>query len=290
MKDQNKQCCVYMHVSPSGKKYIGITSQDTKKRWQNGYGYLNKNSDGTYKQPAMARAVLKYPDWDNDWQHLILEDDLSEEEAKVAEQDAIKEYKTCDPRYGYNITAGGDGMHEWVPSEETKKRISESLKGKMSGENHPLYGKYHAEESKIKMTNSANKRWQNPAEKEKISILAKKRFESPIEREKISKTRIARGSSKGFKNPRARCIYCIELDRIFWGAKQAHDEFNVDQSAIAACCRQKYGFKSAGKHPETEEPLRWLYVDDAVVGGYITQEQLNLFYANLTESGETDVE
>ena len=30
---------VYMHVSPSGKRYIGITGQDVKKRWGNGIGY-----------------------------------------------------------------------------------------------------------------------------------------------------------------------------------------------------------------------------------------------------------
>lgn len=29
---------IYKHISPSNKAYIGITSQQPNKRWQNGYG------------------------------------------------------------------------------------------------------------------------------------------------------------------------------------------------------------------------------------------------------------
>ena len=77
--------------------------------------------------------------------------------------------------------------------------------------------------------------------------------------------------------------------RIFWGAKEAHDELQVDQSCIAACCRKKYGYKSAGKHPDTNEHLHWLYAEDAIVEGYITKEQLDDFCSNLIECGDNDV-
>lgn len=30
---------LYKHTAPSGKVYIGITSQNVMKRWQNGSGY-----------------------------------------------------------------------------------------------------------------------------------------------------------------------------------------------------------------------------------------------------------
>ena len=61
-KEENKWC-VYMHTSPSGKKYIGITSQENpERRWgAGGSGYLCKNQNGTYRQPAIAQAILKYP-------------------------------------------------------------------------------------------------------------------------------------------------------------------------------------------------------------------------------------
>ena len=41
-------------------------------------------------------------------------------------------------------------------SEETKKKISESKKGKYCGENHPMYNKHFSEESKINMSKSRN--------------------------------------------------------------------------------------------------------------------------------------
>lgn len=291
MEDEDRHYCVYMHISPSGKKYIGITGQKPERRWQNGYGYLNKNTDGTFKQPYMARAVLKYTDWDNDWQHLILMANLTEKEAKEAETLLIKEHKTRNPNYGYNITSGGDGMHDWTPSDETKERISQHHKEYYSNpENHPMYGRHHNEETKQKISNKANERWKNPEEREKARQIAKNRFKDPLEREKISKIKIEKNISKGFKNPRARCIYCPELNRIFWGAKEAYDEFKIDQSAIAACCRKKYGFKSAGKHPDTHEPLRWLYAEDAITEGYITQEQLDTFCTNLRKCGDTSVQ
>lgn len=32
---------VYMHVAPSGKRYVGITQQELNQRWRNGKGYKN---------------------------------------------------------------------------------------------------------------------------------------------------------------------------------------------------------------------------------------------------------
>ena len=92
--DTNKKekWCVYMHTSPSGKKYIGITSRDPNKRWDNGNGYLRKKDGIKYDQPAMANAIIKYPDWKNQWKHEILFNNLSEQDAKNIEQDLIKKY------------------------------------------------------------------------------------------------------------------------------------------------------------------------------------------------------
>ena len=39
-------------------------------------------------------------------------------------------------------------------SDETKKKISDSLKGKYQGEKHPFYGKRHSKESLQKISNS----------------------------------------------------------------------------------------------------------------------------------------
>lgn len=39
-------------------------------------------------------------------------------------------------------------------SDKTKKKISDSLKGKYKGEKHPFYGKHHSKESLQKISNS----------------------------------------------------------------------------------------------------------------------------------------
>lgn len=105
---------VYMHISPHGKRYIGITMRDPVKRWgHNGYCY-NHNE-------YFFRAIQKYG-WDN-FQHLILFTDLSKADAEKIEIELIAKYKTTDNQYGYNIENGGNtvGTH----SKETKRKISQ---------------------------------------------------------------------------------------------------------------------------------------------------------------------
>ena len=51
-----------MHVSPSKKYYIGITSQAVNKRWKNGKGYKSS--------PYFYNAIQKYG-WNN-FEHNIL--------------------------------------------------------------------------------------------------------------------------------------------------------------------------------------------------------------------------
>lgn len=139
-----KTWTVYIHTNNlNNKKYIGITSEkNPSRRWgHNGHGYLHKK-EGKYCQEAMANAIVKYG-WEN-FSHEIIAQGLSQEEAFTMEQELIKKYKTNKPKYGYNIENGGKS-HKISPktiekirkkhirakrSEETRKRISESNKGK----------------------------------------------------------------------------------------------------------------------------------------------------------------
>lgn len=90
--------CVYKHTSPNGKVYIGITSLNPIRRWNNGKGYSS--------QPYFFRAILKYG-WDN-FNHEILFSDLTKEEACQKEVELIKSYKSNGSKYGYNISSGGE--------------------------------------------------------------------------------------------------------------------------------------------------------------------------------------
>ena len=189
---KEKIYCVYIHISPSNKAYIGITSQKPEQRWKDGNGYLRKSKYGEYIQPAMANAIKKYG-WDN-FKHVIWADNLSKEEACKYEATLIDLFNTNNSKYGYNIRPGGDvGAVGLVMSDVSRKRLSESKKGiatrtgailnsdtkaKISnarkknwqdekyrqnqiekhkwqtGENHPMYGKHHSEASKEKIRNA----------------------------------------------------------------------------------------------------------------------------------------
>lgn len=151
MKDDDAGYIVYKHTSPSNKVYIGITSQRFKRRCANGQGYK--------KCPRFYHAIQKYG-WGN-IRHEILLSGLSKEEAENAEIRLIKEFKSNDDRYGYNIENGGNcsGTHSEevrckisqgnkgkVYSDETLQKMKEAHKGQGVGEKNPFYGRHHSKE------------------------------------------------------------------------------------------------------------------------------------------------
>ena len=69
---------LYLHTSPNGKKYYGITSKNNpSERWGN-------NGENYKRHPYFYNAIKKYG-WDN-FKHEIIFDDLTENEAKLLEQ------------------------------------------------------------------------------------------------------------------------------------------------------------------------------------------------------------
>ena len=117
---------LYRHTSPSGKCYIGITSQKPSNRWgQNGCNYVKLNKSGDPKHPAFYNAILKYG-WDN-IKHEVLFDNLSKERACRLEQDLIRHYRNLG--LSYNITNGGEGICGYKFTPEQLQRLSDAHKG-----------------------------------------------------------------------------------------------------------------------------------------------------------------
>jgi hypothetical protein len=140
---------VYMHITPSKKRYIGLTNQqDVDKRFgSNGIGY---------KYQIFYRAVQKYG-WDN-IEHIIVAENLSKDEAKALEIELIAKYDTTNPKYGYNMSIGGDipviyGKHH---TEATKQKISNSNKGKKI-----------SQETRDKLSDSIKKLWETQEYRDK---------------------------------------------------------------------------------------------------------------------------
>ena len=152
---------VYKHTAPNGKVYIGITSCSVERRWQRGKNYQNNKH--------FTKAIKKYG-WDN-IEHQILFTGLSKENAEQKEIELISEYQSSNPIYGYNVENGGNATGKL--SEETKKKISNSLKGKhykkrrnhteeekkaisekLIGRTSPMKGKHWTEEQKANVGTS----------------------------------------------------------------------------------------------------------------------------------------
>ena len=109
----NKNYCVYEHVFPNGKKYIGI-SCDAEKRWRNGKGYET--------QPKIARAINKYG-WNN-IKHEVLIDGLTQEQAEKIEALLIQAYDSIEN--GYNTSIGGNKINASYLNEHVLHMIRES--------------------------------------------------------------------------------------------------------------------------------------------------------------------
>lgn len=145
---ENKEWSVYIHTNLiNNKKYIGMTC-DVKTRFgKNGSGYLHKTKDGKYVQPAFANAIIKYG-WDN-FSHEIVKNGLTKFEADELESSLILQHQTRNPQNGYNIKEGGSNGRL---SDETKKKLRETMLGRYDGEKNPFYGKTHTQEAKEEMS------------------------------------------------------------------------------------------------------------------------------------------
>lgn len=94
---------IYVHINKiNGKLYIGQTG---RRRMKDRYG---KNGIQYKKCPYFYNAIQKYG-WEN-FDHIVLIDNLSKEMANIIESELIKKYKTNNILYGYNLSLGGEGM------------------------------------------------------------------------------------------------------------------------------------------------------------------------------------
>lgn len=144
----------------NGKIYIGQHLFLPNKKLNSSY-----LGSGRY----FKRALKKYGK--ENFSRKILRVCKSQKELNVWEYIYIKKYHSQDKNTGYNIADGEVHSSKGNPSKnpEVRKKISFTLKKKYlncemdmnkishKGENHPMYGKHHSEETKRKMSESKKK-------------------------------------------------------------------------------------------------------------------------------------
>ncbi|MBC2722025.1 MAG: GIY-YIG nuclease family protein [Desulfosporosinus sp.] len=243
-----RKYAVYAHTNKiNGKKYFGITSTHTKERWRDGRGYINNqyfNSD-----------IEEYG-WDN-FTHEIISSGIPKESAERLELDLIAMYKTINRQFGYNIKSGGDtSLH----SEESKAKMSANH-ADFRGKNNPMCGKCHSDSTRSKIGERSRGRYFSEDARKKISMAVSGRNNPMYGKSHSEESRKKIGLSKlGENNPGAHSVVNLNTGRVFTLVNDASKFFEISHSTIVNCCRGRR--KSAGKHPETNEPLRWMYHED----------------------------
>jgi len=112
----------------NGKKYIGQAVDIDRRLYEHEY-YLKKGKD---KAIALQHAVSKYGR--NNF-HVYIVEECEVSELNDKEIRYISLYQTNNKGFGYNLSAGGrSGMVGYKHSEESRKRMSDSKKGWVMGE------------------------------------------------------------------------------------------------------------------------------------------------------------
>jgi hypothetical protein len=170
----------------SGKSYIG---QHHKELNEDIYSWKYQGSGYSLKKAIKKYGLKEFK------KEIIVKDIPSKEIANTLEVWFIGFYDTL--RNGYNSTIGGDGMID--PTGEIGKKISKSLKGKLSGPNNGMFGK-------------------NPF-----------KDKSPEELKRIFKERD--NSNRGQKS-----VVCLNTMKVFSSIGKACEEYNLGSSIISKSC------------------------------------------------------
>lgn len=139
---------------------------------------------------------------------------------------------------------GRDGQDKYIPTPEEYEEARIFCHEAMSGENHPMYGKHHTQESREKMSISKKDMYNG----ENNPFFGKKHSQENIEKMK--------GTHSGKDNPKSRPVYCIELGIGFDSIGIASEKTGVNKRSISYCLDGTQ--KHAGKHPVTGELLTWV--------------------------------
>ena len=155
--------------------------------------------------------------------------------------------------FGYNTSLGGQSS---LMREETRIKIGNSVRGEKNG----FYGKHHSEEQKAKWSEqrSGKNAPSYGRTGKKHPFYGKHHTEEAKEKMRQALTG-THYQKEGKDNPNSKVIYCIELDRVFYGIKNAGRELGIASQSITACVNKRR--KSAGKD-KNGNPLHWVYYNE----------------------------
>ena len=154
----------------------------------------------------------------------------------------INLYKSNNPNFGYNITSGGNGRPGVPLSEETKRKISQSLTGRKLPEDvvAKMKGRQLSQDTINKITAKTRGQKRSDETRRRISYAVHKNHSSPEYREKLAIAKITKG------------VMCVETGEIFRSLVKAGEAVGRNKSSIWEVVNNP-NRQSAGFH--------WVYVD-----------------------------
>ena len=239
--------CVYSHTNKSnGKVFIGMTGQKPEARWDNGRGY---------RWNVHFSKAIQRDGWDG-FEHRVIKDHLTKDEANKLEVELISKYNTTDPALGYNTSLGGDGKGR--VSEETKMKLSEIVKeqfknpDRVKKQSEALTNYYRQDGAREKASRATVKYFETPGAREKASeSMRRYNREHPESREKNRQLRLKyyREHPEATDYLKKKVVQCDSdgnVIKIWESAIEASRETGATRSGICRACqgklKQHHGF------------------------------------------------
>lgn len=238
--------------------------------------YIGKHKseefDPTYKGSGthLWNSIRKYG-WDN-FLVEMLSPCFSEDELNAEEELLIDLFNSRDRSIGYNIAKGGAGG-SGPCSDETKAKISRSLKGKMAGPNNPMYGV-----SRAGMNCGFR---HSPETRELLSKLAKgrpnamkgKHFSEAIKANmRASHQNISDESRKKMSDAKRGHTNLTDAGR------QRMSEIMQGNAYASACKGQKRSDEAKARYSAVAKNRRWIHKDGVIKA--VQLEELDAYLAD----------
>lgn len=244
-----KICGIYKIINKADQKYYVGSSNNIQKRWSQHKKELNRNS---HINSHFQNAWNKYKE---DNFILKINEEISQNELLITEQKYLDIAKNeQDKCYNISFIAGRVDM-----TNEIKQKLSISHKGLLSGENHPMYGKHHSNESKNKI---------------KTSLLGRKRSKESIEKSRIGNIGKHIGRKSGMYGKHHTDETKLKIS--FSGLGRKHSDETKEKMRNSKLGK-KYSIESVLKSAETRSKL-WKFINPN--GDIIEFKNLSLFCKN----------
>ena len=206
--------CIYMYTNKiNGKRYVGQAVNFNVRHKKHIASSYNEKAKYDYNVP-FHNAIRKYG-IENFKIKILAENIPTQEKMNEYEVFFIKRYDTlCKNGKGYNIASGGSNGNKLAgKTEEEMKEFGQKISKAKKGENNPMYGKHHSDETKQKLSDS----WTKERKKEQSKVM------------------------KGENHPKAKRVAQYDLDgnliKIWDYAKQITDELGINHGSIISCCK-----------------------------------------------------